>query len=532
MKSLTYVEIDVPAFADTSPPIAEETFRFAQPTNYLPADIDAIPSIASVSFTPATISLGQNLGERATLEVSFTDHRHILGGEPFGQGTFWGKWRARYGQKLRGRSIRWIQGLLGQALEEMESRHFVIESTDGPRPDGSYTIIAQDVLKLADGDRAQAPRLSSGSAVGALDTDDTSVTLTPSGIGNAEYPASGYVVLAGKEICAFTRVGDVLTLTRGQLGTAAIAHDAGDRVQLLLRYDGVDPSDIIFDLLTNYAGVPADYIPLDTWHVEIASYLQRVYSADIAEPTDVTKLVSELIEQAALALWWEPLTQQINLQVLRAIPTTAQRITEANTMEGSLSIEDQPDTRISEVWTYYGLRNPCEPVDRSDNYRGAVITADLEAEGDYGGAAIKKIFSRWIGVGGLNVANRMNTIQLGRFRDPPRKFSFELFRYGDLVPVLGGGYRLEAWPIQDMTGAPTNAPIQLTRVNPLEDRYSVEAQEMLFQNLSPEDLANRVITITGDDFNLHLRAIHDQLYPEPDPAPARPKASPSSSRRM
>ncbi|WP_088346317.1 MULTISPECIES: hypothetical protein [Rhodomicrobium] len=514
MKSLTYIEIEVPEFAGSSP---EELvrLRFSEPTDYLPAEIDAIASIKSVSYTPSKVSLGVDLGQRATLQISFTDHRHIFAGEPFESGTFWGKWRARYGQRLRGYPVRWIQGLLGQALDQMEVRHFVIESTDGPTPQGIYTITAKDVLKLADGDRAQAPLASNGFIIANLDTDDTAVSLSPTGVGNLEYPASGHVAIGGKEICAFTRSGDALTLTRGQLGTLAASHEAGDRAQLVLRYTGEDPADIIRDLLVNYAGVPDAYIPITAWRTETESFLQRLYTTVIAEPTSVNTLVSELVQQAALAIWWEPLSQQIRLQVLRAIATTADRFTEDNTLEGSLSIKDQPGSRVSQIWTYFGLRNPLEPIDQADNYRSIAVTADLEAETAYGTSVIKKIFSRWIPFGGRQVALRLNDIQLGRFRDPPRLFSFSLFRRGPENPVLGGGYRLEAWPLQTVTGLAADAPIQITQLNPMADRYQIEAEEALFQTFTPGDLVNRVIIIDSNINNVNLRDIHDSIYPDP-----------------
>jgi hypothetical protein len=493
----------------------DQTFRFAQPTDYLPSDIDVIPSIASISYTPSRISLGENLGERATLTIAFRDHRHIMNGESFDSGTFWGKWRARYGQRLRGRPIRWIQGLLGQTLAEMETRHFIIEASDGPNTDGTYTITAKDVLKLADNDRAQAPLISNGFLVGAIDEDDTEFTLSPFGIGDDEYPASGYVAIGGKEIVAFTRSGNTMTITRGQLGTLADSHEAGDRAQLVLVYDGEDPADIINDLLVNYAGVPSDYIPVTAWQTETASFLGRLYSTVIAEPTSVNKLISELVEQAALAIWWEPLTEQIRLQVLRAIPTTAARFTESNTLESTLKIKDQPNTRISQIWTYFGLRNPCEPIDQADNYRSVAATVDLDAETEYGVPVIKKIFSRWIPFGGRQVALRLNDIQIGRFRDPPRSFNFELFRYGPENPTLGGGYRVESWALQDMTGAAVDAPVQITRLNTMADRYVIEAEEALFQSFDPDDLTNRVIIIDSSINNVNLRDIHDSIYPDP-----------------
>jgi len=139
MKALTFVEIDVPGFAN---PGQTQTFRFAQDTSYLPPEFDAIPSLDAVSFSPATLSLGKELGQRASVVASFTDHRHIFNGEPFNQGSFWGKFRGRYATRLRGRPFRLIRGLLGQSLAEMDVRHYVIETTDGPTPSGVYTIEA------------------------------------------------------------------------------------------------------------------------------------------------------------------------------------------------------------------------------------------------------------------------------------------------------------------------------------------------------------------------------------------------------
>jgi hypothetical protein len=194
-----------------------ETFRFAEDTAYLPAEFDAIASLQSVSFSPATISLGKDLGQRASITATFTDHKHIFAGEPFSQGSFWGKWRGRYATRLRGRPFRLIRGLAGQALTEMDVRHYVIETTDGPTPGGSYTIEAKDVLKLADNDRAQAPLLSNGRLAGSINDTATAAILAPTGIGSAEYPAAGFICFGGKEVAAFTRAGDSLTLTRAQL---------------------------------------------------------------------------------------------------------------------------------------------------------------------------------------------------------------------------------------------------------------------------------------------------------------------------
>lgn len=556
MKALTYVEIDLDycslsygvgactaAIPTTGPRKcmntlktcqvrtkfvnAPVTLRFAQPADYLPADIEAIPSINSVSFTPGTVSLGEDLGQRATLSVSFGDHRWSdtgtgfdkylanRGYDPFEQGTFWGKFRARH-PYLRGRAIRLIRGLVGQPLAEMETRHYILESFTGPTPDGIYTLTAKDVLKLADGDRAQAPKLSNGFLVSAITASATAATLSPAGVGNAEYPTSGHVAIGGKEICAFTRSGNALTLTRAQYGTTAVAHDAQDRAQLVLRYVAQDPANIIADLLQNYAEVPSAFIPITAWLAETQAFNRRLYTGVIAEPTSVNDLCSELIEQAALAVWWSDLQQQIRLQVLRAISTDAAVFDAETILQGTLSVQEQPGKRISQVWTYFGQRNPLEGIEKPDNYRSTALTVDLQAQTDYGAPAIKKIFSRWIPAFGRTVALRLNDIQIGRFRDPPRKLSFSLFRVpGDETVRQGGGYRVGAYAFQDETGASVTVPIQVTRLNPDVDKFSVEAEEMLFVNLDDEDLTDRHVIIDGDATNLNFRTIHDTLYPTP-----------------
>jgi hypothetical protein len=737
MQSLTYVEIDIPAFTQNSPPDSpplETTFRFAIPTAYLPADIEAIPSIKEVTLTPAVISLGGNLGQRATLAVSFNDHRHVFAGEDFSSGTFWGKFRARYGLTLQGRPIRLIRGLLGQALAEMETRHFIIESSEGPTPQGEFKFIGKDILKLLDGDRALAPRFSNGFLVANITSGDTAATLSPAGIGDAEYPASGHIAIGGSEICFFTRdphtklllnvegadgattttdetflhtvtfvgsaqidtaqakfgsssvllgaagnyldiadsadwalgtgpftidlnsrfttvpsgapngtndavlfwqevdannrifvgfdgtdliflagaggvtaarytvahgmssnvwhhwrfvrsgssffifrdgvslsltattpigtnsmpdiaaplriggqamagpdwidafvwrkgiadatadftpptsapllgSGDVLTLvSRGEHGTVPVAHNAQDRMQLVLRYVGVDPADIIRDLLVNYAGVPAAYIPLTAWQLETATFLSRVYTGTIAEPTAVAALIAELIEQAALVMWWDDATQLIGLQVLHAILTDADRFTDDTMLAGSFGIKEQPDKRLSQVATYFGQINPLRPLTDTDNYRSTAVTFDPVALAQFGTLAIKKILSRWIPALGRTVAERVNVIQLGRFREPPRLFDFALLRYSGAAPSPGQGYRLQGWPLQDVTGARVDVPVQLTRLNATADRFELQAEEMQF-NVPPEDLSNRQIIVDANINNINLRNAHDSLYP-------------------
>lgn len=481
------------------------------------------PIVTSVNFTPATISLGENLGMRATLSVSFRDIPHSDTGfdkyladrtyDPFRQGTFWGKFRAR-NPFVRGRSIRLIRGQLGQTLEQMDTRHYVLESFDGPTPDGRFTLTAKDVLKLADNDRALAPRPSTGALNATINSAVTSATLTPSGIGNLEYPASGHLNIGGKEIVSFTRSGDVCTITRGQLNTTAVAHEGGERAQLVLEYVGEDGADILADYFETYAGIDSAFIPLSSWQAETAAYLQRVYTVYIAEPTGVNKLASELIEQMASALWWDDSSQLIRLQVLRAVSTDAYTFTHENTMGGSLMTMEQPEKRLSQVITWFGQNNPLKSLEDRDNFRSCVVTVAATAETDYGSPAIKEIFSRYIAFGGSTVALRVNQIQLARYVNPPRKFTFDAFRDDPQRVILGAGYQVQGWSLQDATGAAATAPVQVINLLPGPEKFRVEAEEMLFEGIELDDLNDRVIVIDSDINNINLRSIHDTLFPE------------------
>jgi hypothetical protein len=376
------------------------------------------------------------------------------------------------------------------------------------------------VLKLADDDRSLAPRPTRGILLADIDTDDTGITLGPSGIGDIDYPASGYVNIAGKEICAFTRSGDALTITRNTtvpgttFETEVVEHKAGARVQLCLPYIGEDPADIVNDLFENYAGIDGDFIDTAAWQAETGTFLQTLYTTMITEPTGVKKLVTEIIEQAGLAIWWDPVVQTVRLQVIRGLPTTAAEWTENVFLKGTLRTADQPNKRISEVLVYYGLRAPLKPIDEDDNYRAALLTPDLTAAIEYNGVVTKTIKSRWIPFGGAQVAERLSNILLGRYRDPPRKISFETHRFIPTTPQLGQGYQFSWTENQDQSGAQVFAPIQITRLQPAPEKYAIESEEVLFTFQEGGDLNDRVIVIPANINNVNLRTMHDSIFPE------------------
>ncbi|WP_287373620.1 hypothetical protein [Prosthecochloris sp.] len=507
------------------------TVRFGYEDADDQGSIDYIPSLQSVSYRPQQISLEGDMGVRASITCTFRDHRdsdtHEAGDpywaqrgyNPFEQGTFWGKWLARHYPKMQGAIIRYIVGKEGQNIENMECRTFIIEKITGPNKNGTVSITAKDILKLADDKKAQCPVLSTGRLSADLAESVTSATLSPSGVGDDEYPATGHVAIGGKEICSFTRSGDVLTLTRAQFNTEASAHDRNDIVQLCKEFfdgpNGLDPADIIYDLLVNYTTTPASWINLADWQQKTNVYLSgRRYYTLVAEPTSVKDLINELLEQGGLILYTDDLNQKIRLDVVRELTIQTELYDEDNIISNSFDCKKQLDKRLSQVWVWYGLRNPLEQLDEGINYRAAVSHVDTLAETLYGGQpAIKKIYSRWITTRptGTDLCYKM----LSRFRDPPSLVQWSAWRFGKSVPALAGRYNVSMWAFQSGTGEQVPVPAQVVKATPGDESVKVEAQEISWHTYDDQPDQGLMVVVTNDETDYNFRTEYDKAYAAP-----------------
>ena len=715
-----------------------ETLVHAIPTPYLPFSSSApvTPDIVSVSISPGEVSLGENLGARTKVTFQFRDHPGADMGEFFDSGTHWGKFR---GRKLfrRGQPARLIRQLLDEDAT-VETRHYVLESQDGPTVQGMFSLVALDVLNLAGDDRAQCPVMSEGFLQAELLAAGTSATLSPVGIGDF-YPTEFYANIGGEEVVAayrdpgidesttllmhfngtngsttmtdssgnghnglangnaqlsttsakfgsacllldgtgdfvsftnhvdfamgegdftlegwfnlttggsiryiydgrptstngfyltvyiaadntlrffsngadrivgtttittgtyhFWRLvrsngvirlflglagavvvqqgadfgdlngytngvgrpviginghtsgnafvgrmdeirldkgvarsfdflfrppaaefdensGDVLNLVRAQFNTTAVDHDPEDRVQECEYFDAQTVDTILHRLLTVFAGIDDSYIDLDAWSVEAETYSGVLYTRLVTEPTGVAKLASDLIQQAGLLVWSDELENQIRMQVIRGIATTAFEYDQSNVLAGTLGVQEQPGKRITQCWVYFGVRNYLKSMDETENFRSTLILVDAEGQTEHGEAIIKKVYASWIPQFGSDAAQRVADLQVGRFKTAPRKFAFDVQRYsGVMEPANGNGARISWWGSQDELGVQHNVPIQIVQVDPQADRWKVLAEEMLFESFSEVDTTNRVITVDADYNDFNLREVHDNIYP-------------------
>jgi hypothetical protein len=494
-------------------------------------DLPTLSQTADVLFWAAQFVEGDELTDYIKTEATAITIPDATTGyevrdafDPYERGTFWGKFLARnpFYANYRARVRR---GFMGDALEDMNVRSYIVDRITGPK-NGRVSLSMKDLFSLIEARKAVAPVASQGELFAGISISDTTATLSPAGIGDEEYPASGHVAIQSEAIF-FTRSADVLTFldgsppasTRGSLNTEAEAHDAEDLVQLVLSFESELVQDIIYTLLTEYAEIPAANIDKDEWDIlAAAAGMDDLYTARIVEPTPVKDLIGELCEQAGCTVWHDPATDMIRFQPLRpqgGVKTVTDR---EWIVDGSLDLKRQDNKRVSRTAVYFAQDNPTLRLDDRKNYRQRVITPDLAAESptQYGVPAIKEIFSRWIpqfssGLAG-DVGARINAL----FRDPPHEASFRLFRDRDGQLQLAEPFNLLTFEGQDDTGAQTPilmSPVEIARE---ENEIAVKAQGVKFFT-DPDEVAGvREITLNSTDMrNLNLRTIHDSIYAAP-----------------
>lgn len=495
-----------------------KTLRFGQYDRPLPPNIACIPLLSSARVTNARVMPGETIGERATLSATFANAPHGDAGidkyivdrtyDPFNQGTFWGKFRAR-NTYLEARPIRIYRGYYGQTLAEMDCEHFVIETLQGPDASGNVTINAVDFMRLLNSEKAQAPTPNNGYTNASVSAGATSFTLLPTGIGDEEYPSSGDAVL-GQEEVSFTRSGDVFTVS-----ALAEDHDEGEVLQLVLDYTAQTADAIVDDLVVNYSPLDSSYTNPTAWAEIVASFADVLYTRRIPKPTPVVELLNELVEQAGLVIFGNTRTQKIEFDVLRPKPTTGLPLGPDVILRDSLKQIDQPKKRFSQVWVFYGKKNIFED-DEPTNYYSAVIFP--VADSQYDTPSIKKIFSKWIPSTARSVATDVAARAIARYKFPPRKLMFSLFAQN--TRNLGEVIQITDPAFETATGEQDTINAIITGWTPSTEKHDYEAEEYSIDADSFE--GDKVIQFDHDVYNIDLRAEYDALYASVDESPGAP----------
>ena len=493
-------------------------FTCQDPTNYLAGtktvtfapNIDGIPDapgvfpcLSDVSGRPGELNLSgfdptsTALGVRARVNVTLQDFAGNdtwldkyqserisgaalfsgVGYDPLTRGRFLSRLFARLPYYL-GIPLRVRRGYVGDAPASMPTENYVISELSGPNAAGVLQITAKDILDLAENDKAVVPIASTGKLLAAMAIDATTAELTPAGIGNDEYPASG-MVRVGRELMTFTRSSDTLTLARGQDGSTAATHAAMDVVQICEVLDGLSVNQAVEQVLKYNTTEFDAYIPTATWQEENDTWFGGMVIGRVilSKPTGKKTLVGELC-QLGFMVWWDPVDQEIKFKVNSPLLPGESYVAltdDVNIIEGTPKIERAEDQRVSALWVFHGVRDWSSDSLSADNFDKLTIATGTENL--YGQEAYKEIYTRWFGRDGDDVAVAIIAERLfARFKDVPNVVNGVLDVKDRASVKLATRVTLESYVLQDVDGATLVEPMQISYVEYSDNRVKFRAE--------------------------------------------------------
>ncbi len=428
------------------------TYKFITASSSIPVGQNYLPILKSVDERSGIVNIAgmdeklNAFGARAVVSASFIDMpfndrltdkyqaERISGAaqtdepgyNPLDRLSFWTKLKAR-NPNYAGRAMRIKQGYIENGvLTITETRHFIISEIDGPDDKGNVTVKGKDILKLADDDRAVAPKTSTGYLSAEIDETATSVTLFPAGVGDAEYAESGWATI-GTEIVRFTRSGDVFTIARGARKTSPSTHSVNDAFQQTYSVRNKRIDIAIRELLVDYAGIPASYIDDAEWEDEALRWCPQLkLTADICKPTGVNKLISEIIV-LGVTVWWDDTSQKIRFKVNR--PIDDEPVVSITDRDNIISIRqiDDDESRLTRVSFWTVQIDPTKDIGK-DNFlqNRLIIDADAEVSMNYDDVRSREIYCRWLNDGEEGVVPIVGRRIVNRFSKAPRKYEVVL----------------------------------------------------------------------------------------------------------
>lgn len=448
-----------------------KTLRFIQDTypvkegNYMPILISADGYEQEVNIAGYSDLIG-GLGRRASVNVRFNDmpdgdalmDKYLLerisgaaqtdepGYNPLDRGSFWGKFKAR-NPNYAGRALRVIVGYVNDAGQfvAQKTRHYVMDTIDGPSRGGDVTIVAKDALSIAEDKKAQCPKPSEGRL--SLDMSDTATSFTATS--DQGYPASGVIVI-GSEIMTFTRSGATFTVVRGQRNTSAASHKQGDTVQLCYDITRKRGDEVVRELLLNYSSVTGALIPWAEWQAEFTRWgNQFQLTTTICKPTGVTTLLGEICK-LGLSIWHDEVANLIRVKLNHPEEEYIKTVDDyTNIMSISATDNDNERATAIELWSIQ--IDPTKELGK-DNFLRGWLTPDLEAQSPflYNGERTHTIYTRWLNHGADSFVKILTSRLIKRYKTAPVSYTIKVDAFDDVN--LADVVRLVSSASQDVTG--------------------------------------------------------------------------------
>ncbi|MFW5829978.1 MAG: hypothetical protein ACOCXA_06925 [Planctomycetota bacterium] len=470
-----------------------------------PPGLDARPVIERVQTLPTRLDIGESLGMRAAISIQcrdFINDGDVAGGPAARDATFWRLLKARV-PYVANRPARIITGYLidGVFIPE-RTLHYLLVRIDGPDRQGMVTIHLTDALIRTENRKAQAPGVGTGTLLAGIAAEATTATIAPSESAD-DYRVAGYLRIGdSREIIGFSRIGTTLALQRGQLGTIAEAHVAGDTIQEIVVIQDATLAEVTRLLVVEYAGIDPDLIDWPAWQDEDDAWLGAFrVSAIIWDPTGVATLLQELTQQFPFFIVYDARVPRLDFQAIK--PSIFNLVGSYNErdhlLRDSIEISEDHEKRVSQIWFYFGVKDPSGQSDDPRNFQRLVPFIDREAESDYGDKRIRKVFSRWLPADRaatvLSIAERM----LLRLRDGRQVIAFHLDAK-DGEAWVGDNVEITTRHLIDTDGVPRTIPVQI-----IEAKEQVAGTSLAYQAETLR-FASRYCLYTSDEMPLYQRA--------------------------
>ena len=500
-------------------------FRFCRKNAPLPlAGEEVLPYLINVPTAAQEIDAERaiTVNERATFE--FEDDaspgiwnvrqssESMLVNTATGTGTFWRRWAAIYRNygNPEGYVIRKVGFVEAAGTEaDYQSRgKYLIRNWEAI--DRKIKLTCGDRLKLTrksipakiDETNLLTAKITSGAT--SMIVSDASQITTPAING------TDYLVVIELEpdtsraekvnVTAIDLNTNTVTIQRGRWGTTATSHARQIPFREVAEFGteratpssaplGKNPIDIVLELY-HYTGLGASEIDSaalqserDTWlpstintttGVEIGPSFRRT----VTEAIEAEELVRQIRDLTMLLMWVNDSQMVTGKLYAPILPTDTATVIDddSNLIAGSISVDDNDETRISRALIAYNLPAGSSP-DSTDDFNQIRIELDEDAEERqyYGEARLKIILTEWLQPSGGTSAEYFTTHLIERFRHGARLLRAKLEIKDDAVG-LGSYIQVNTKHIQDVHGNNINSIMQVVKKKQLDDRtFEIEA---------------------------------------------------------
>lgn len=469
-----------------------------------------LPLLGKVDHSPMVPNPGESLGKRATLTVSLQDApHHDIGIDKYvGERTYVAQQRSTFFRKLRarfphyiGRRLRWYQGYITAepSYADFRRREYVMEKIEWPDGRGRLKVVAKDLLKLLDDERAQCPRKSGGKLMVAIAAAGPVTTIDVETADATEYD------LEAGETADYVRIGDegftytgTTVITNGvrltgvtrdlpdDYTTEQSAHDIGDQVQRCRYLQGTIP-EVAEELMVDFGGIDPAYIPKAEWDLEADTWLADENIARlVTEPEGVRKLIDQIVSQTMTwGFWFDEIEQKMRFRCMRPVDideNVPELADGAHLVADSVRVIDEPDRVVNEVQVLYGEIDPTKNGDEINNYRRGIIVVDAASQStnELNQQRVKKVFARWHPVRNASVVTRFASRTLAaraqnlaavEFKVERKDESLRTAQFADLTTMY----------LIDALGAPITTRVQVMRTEASDDLVTYRAREDFFK---------------------------------------------------